>query len=235
MRVSGLEKVIVGRIYGIINLVNSKIYVGQTKRTLKERMEDHKYGDLYVDKAIKEYGWENFRAEVIEECTTFEELNEREKFWITELNSLYPNGYNLTNGGKHGNIVYLWKKEYRANMSVEAKILESKRDPLERSLSAKKAWATKTYEERLQITEPARKAAAEIPIEQKRAIRKKACAAMTFEARQQMTENARKALQNRTYEQRLVSANKSWATRRARAAEKRRLIKKLIDLIKKLF
>lgn len=38
--------------------------------------------------------------EVIEECETQEQLNEREKFWIRKLNCKHPNGYNFTEGGE---------------------------------------------------------------------------------------------------------------------------------------
>lgn len=86
-------------IYKITNLFNGKIYVGQTIKTLAERIAQHKCGDLYIDRAIKTYGIKFFKAEVIEKCANLEELNKREKFWIEELNSKYPNGYNLTDGG----------------------------------------------------------------------------------------------------------------------------------------
>jgi len=89
-------------IYKIENKSNGKIYVGQTQRTLQERIREHKRKSRklsYIDRAIKKYGLENFIVEVIEECETIDELNEREKFWIRELNCKIPNGYNLTDGG----------------------------------------------------------------------------------------------------------------------------------------
>ena len=85
-------------IYKITNLFNGKIYVGQTIKTLAERIAQHKCGDLYIDRAIKTYGIKFFKAEVIEKCANLEELNKREKFWIEKLNSKYPNAYNHTDG-----------------------------------------------------------------------------------------------------------------------------------------
>ena len=38
--------------------------------------------------------------EIIEECETQEQLNEREIFWIAELNTKHPCGYNQTDGGE---------------------------------------------------------------------------------------------------------------------------------------
>jgi len=87
-----------GVIYKITNLLNGKIYVGQTIN-FQHRIHCHKCSNRTgVDAAIKKYGWENFKIEVIEECP-IEKLDEREIFWIFELNCKSPNGYNLTNGG----------------------------------------------------------------------------------------------------------------------------------------
>ncbi len=90
-----------GVIYKITNLINGKIYVGQTKRSLKKRIREHciSKNTNGIEGAIKKYGIDNFKVEVIEECPV-EMLNEREIFWIKELNSKAPNGYNLTDGGE---------------------------------------------------------------------------------------------------------------------------------------
>lgn len=53
---------------------------------------------------MRKYGIKNFTVEVIEECESREQLNERERYWIVKLNCKYPNGYNMTDGGdKAGN------------------------------------------------------------------------------------------------------------------------------------
>ena len=91
-------------IYKIENKTNGKIYVGQTRRTLAERISEHKRKSRrlsYIDRAIKKYGIETFEITILEICDTLEKLNEREIFWIRELNSKYPNGYNLTDGGRN--------------------------------------------------------------------------------------------------------------------------------------
>ena len=94
---------IVGVIYLITCLINGKKYVGQTTQPLKKRIAQHKCSDLYIDRAIRKYGWKNFKVEVIEECYTVEQLNAREIFWIAALNTKVPNGYNQTDGGE-GNL-----------------------------------------------------------------------------------------------------------------------------------
>ena len=88
-------------IYKIVNKINKKIYVGQTKRTLKERMEEHvRKNSIPVDKDIEKYGIENFDIKVIDVATNEEELNDKEKLWIRKLNCMLPKGYNQTFGGK---------------------------------------------------------------------------------------------------------------------------------------
>ena len=53
------------------------------------------------------------KFEVIEECPD-DMLNEREHFWIEKLNSLRPNGYNLTTGGG----AFEFSEESKAKMSA---------------------------------------------------------------------------------------------------------------------
>lgn len=90
-----------GVIYLIINLLNGKKYVGQTRQNLSARISNHRLSKIKsgIDGAIQEYGWENFKVEVLEKCP-IEKLDEREIYWIAKLNTKFPNGYNLTDGGK---------------------------------------------------------------------------------------------------------------------------------------
>lgn len=93
-------------IYKITNNINGKIYIGQAKNT-KERFINHckpSTVDCLVDYAIKKYGKENFTIEVLE--SQILNYNEREKYWIKELNSKVPLGYNITDGGENPPIYY---------------------------------------------------------------------------------------------------------------------------------
>lgn len=89
-----------GVIYVITNLLNGMKYVGQTTQPIKVRFRQHMKANSYIGRAIRHDGVENFTVEVIEDCATFEQLNEREKFWIAFFNCMAPNGYNLTDGGE---------------------------------------------------------------------------------------------------------------------------------------
>ena len=91
-----------GVIYKITNTKNGMIYIGQTTRSVKERFSEHMKSDYFIGRAIRHDGVENFTVEVIEECETLKQLNEREKFWIAFFNCMAPNGYNLTDGGQQG-------------------------------------------------------------------------------------------------------------------------------------
>jgi len=85
-------------IYKVTNILNNKIYVG------KDSKNNPKYlgSGMLLLKAIKKYGIENFKKEILCECNDKNELNEKEIFWIGELNSKPPKGYNLTIGGDGG-------------------------------------------------------------------------------------------------------------------------------------
>ncbi len=90
-------------IYLVTNLINQMKYVGQTIRTLKQRKSSHlssskKGSTYYLHRAIRKYGAENFKWEVIYNASSEEELNEKETFFIKEYNS--QDGYNLTEGGR---------------------------------------------------------------------------------------------------------------------------------------
>ena len=58
-----------------------------------------------IQRAITKYGKENFSKEIIETCTTEQELDTQERFWILKLNSLQPNGYNIHEGGTGGDTI----------------------------------------------------------------------------------------------------------------------------------
>lgn len=82
---------------------SNKSYIGQTCRLiLREKEHCRAVGDSPAfHNAILKYGWDNFTHEILEENLTLEEANEREVYWIDFYNSLSPNGYNLTTGGKN--------------------------------------------------------------------------------------------------------------------------------------
>ena len=101
-RILGREKVC--GIYKITNLLNKKVYIGQSV-DVKTRWSNHIKASLGIDSiahskvhdAMAQDGAWNFTFELLEKCDK-SMLNEREKYYIGFYQSnLY--GYNLTKGG----------------------------------------------------------------------------------------------------------------------------------------
>ena len=104
----------VGYIYKITNIINNKIYIGQTIKSVKHRWNQHKRNarysienkvyDHHLARAILKYGTDSFIVETIEDIIAdnrkllADTLNEKETYYIEFYNSFY-NGYNSTLGG----------------------------------------------------------------------------------------------------------------------------------------
>lgn len=87
-----------GYIYITTNLINGKKYIGQ--HAYSEFNENYKGSGVYIQKAIKKHGKENFKVEILEWCYSQEELNEREVYWIDFYQAVESdNFYNLAKGG----------------------------------------------------------------------------------------------------------------------------------------
>lgn len=86
-------------IYKIVNNVNGKIYIGQSKnpeRRFLQHANPNKDNSL-LTVAINKYGISNFSLEIL---GYYEDYNEKEKYFIKFFNSLVPNGYNILPGGE---------------------------------------------------------------------------------------------------------------------------------------
>ena len=96
-------------VYAITNQIDGKKYIGQTRRTLEERWKEHVKSSHqpsrhkqcpYLYAAMNFHGIENFTVETIEHADSQEELDERETFWIAELDTTNrDHGYNISFGG----------------------------------------------------------------------------------------------------------------------------------------
>jgi group I intron endonuclease len=104
-------------IYKITNITTGKIYVGQAVSHILNHKRYRPYGhdgrfrchiseafstkknqSHYLNNAIRKYGVADFVVDLIE-CCEIVEANDREIHYIKHLNSLFPHGYNLKNGG----------------------------------------------------------------------------------------------------------------------------------------
>lgn len=106
-------------IYKITNLINNKIYIGQSIN-IQQRWKTHRSGpfnknnhqyDTPLYRAIRKYGLQNFSFEVLEECVEGE-LDNKEQYYIEKYDSTnFDKGYNLTKGGDSGSINTLLSNE----------------------------------------------------------------------------------------------------------------------------
>lgn len=90
-------------IYVRTNLINGKKYVGQAV-DIERRQSDwncltQPYAGKAINRARAKYGIDAFDFEILKECDD-KELDFWEKYYIKELNTKVPYGYNMTNGGE---------------------------------------------------------------------------------------------------------------------------------------
>lgn len=97
-------------IYKTINLINNKIYIGQTNGKRKNYLGS----GTKLKKAINKYGFKNFKVEILENnIENIDELNRLEKYYINLYDSTNPEiGYNLIKGGTGLHIYNNYKKEF---------------------------------------------------------------------------------------------------------------------------
>ena len=86
-------------IYKTTNLVNGKIYIG---KDAKNRSTYFGSGTI-LKQAIKKYGVENFKKEILEVCENLKVLAEKEIYWIEKFDARNSSiGYNIAKGGNGG-------------------------------------------------------------------------------------------------------------------------------------
>ncbi len=113
-------------IYKATNLINGKVYIGQTVKRLLQRKSAHLYNakkdcTYYFHNAIRKYGTDNFKWEVICICPNIESLNEQEQYYIKLYNSMKV-GYNLHSGGLNYTVSEKTRKKLRkAHPSMRGK------------------------------------------------------------------------------------------------------------------
>ena len=122
-------------IYKLENLINGKVYIGQTQN-FHQRELDHKhmmkYGhsNRWIKADVDQYGMENFSMSILEECSP-DKLDEKEIYWIDKLKSYNRDyGYNNSMGGKNHVVVSeqtkkLMSRAFMGEKSRTATIKES--------------------------------------------------------------------------------------------------------------
>lgn len=141
-------------IYKATNLINNKIYIGQTTESLETRIGKHwrkaksEYSrgltSVYFHNALLKYGLENFKWEVIDTANNIDELNDKEIYWIDKLQAQIKGiGYNETSGGKSG------FKSQEVKDKISRKKIENWQDPeLAEKMREGLKKATKIWQEK---------------------------------------------------------------------------------------
>lgn len=140
-------------IYKLTNIKNNKSYIGQTVREPEERWKEHRShantDSTPLARAIKKYGWDSFKTEVIDTAQTAEEADEKEKYWIEYYKTciqVYGReaGYNITPGGEgviriteeqRELMLKLWHEHY--NLTEISNIMQTDRHTVRNILSEK--------------------------------------------------------------------------------------------------
>lgn len=134
-----------GTIYIIRNKLNNQLYVGQTKNWNK-RWDKHKNGKLYIDYAMRKNGYENFEFYFLNDVP-IELWDYFEIELIKRLDTVSPNGYNLTSGGNKNKIFSEESKEKNRQKHLGKpsgmkgkKQSEEIKQKISNSLMGQKAW-----------------------------------------------------------------------------------------------
>ena len=106
-------------VYKTTNLVNNKVYIGKSEKPFTTKYLGS--GKL-LQRAISKYGISNFKVELIEICDNINQLNIREKYWISKY---LENSYNLAEGGTGGWTTRYYTsnnlKKYKEKLSISQK------------------------------------------------------------------------------------------------------------------
>lgn len=81
-------------IYKIVNVINNKFYIGSSKNLNKRfkihlsELKNNRHNNFYLQKSFNKYGENNFKFEIIENCSK-EILLKREQYYIDTLKPEY--------------------------------------------------------------------------------------------------------------------------------------------------
>lgn len=129
-------------IYKISNLINNKIYIGQTIESIEKRWKRHTWKStqnrnaMIITDAIVKYGKENFIIEEIDTADSIEELNYKEEYYIKYYNCISPNGYNIKYGGNNKRL----SEETKLKISISNKGKKISEETRKRLSDSHKGW-----------------------------------------------------------------------------------------------
>ena len=108
----------VGYIYLITDTTNGMKYTGKHHYHIEGQLDPNYHGSGVIIKNIYKKRPETLKEEYIKTCYSEEEMCSDEQYYIKLFKTLWPNGYNLTEGGDGGEIPC---EEVRKKMSMKLK------------------------------------------------------------------------------------------------------------------
>lgn len=143
-------------IYKITNLINNKIYIG--KHSFLDFDDEYMGSGKYIKRAIKKYGKENFKREILYILETSEDAYKKEKEIVNEDFILRKDTYNLIVGGDsfeaiNSNIELRQKKNRKAALSMnqvnwqDEEFIERNRKRM--SEQTKKLWEDEIFKNKM--------------------------------------------------------------------------------------
>ena len=108
----------VGYIYLVTDTTNGMKYTGQHHYHIEGQLDPNYHGSGVIIKNIYKKRPETLKEEYIKTCYSEEEMCSDEQYYIKLFKTLWPNGYNLTEGGDGGEIPC---EEIRKKMSMKLK------------------------------------------------------------------------------------------------------------------
>jgi group I intron endonuclease len=146
-------------VYLLLNHVNFKSYIGQTRHhTLSKRWNKHLNNvtvNQHLTSAIHKYGAESFSRKILCHASCQQELDLLEQFWIAFYRSNESRyGYNMQGGGLN------WRGEHtpevKRRIQKAAKRMWARKSPKEHwefQFATKLRWLSRTEEERQAISQ----------------------------------------------------------------------------------
>ena len=107
----------VGYIYLTTDTTNGMQYVGQHHYNKEGELDPNYHGSGIIISRIYKERPETLKEEYLKTCYSDSEMNDDEKYYIKLYKTLWPNGYNLSEGGEGG----IMCEEIRKKMSLSHK------------------------------------------------------------------------------------------------------------------
>lgn len=131
-----------------------KVYIGITRNDPLKRWQNGTgyRTNEYFTRAIKKYGWENFKHEILFTGLSEKEAKEKEIFLIAEYKSNHrKHGYNISSGGESRSGAKLAEshKEKIGQGNLGKKVSKETREKL--SVSSKRLWSNPDFVEHMRV------------------------------------------------------------------------------------